>query len=79
MEQRSSWEADSRSSSQEILTVFDDEYKVQSVSLYGLQLPPVTSSLLSANIFLSTLFSNTLSINSYRNVRDESSRLYKTT
>jgi hypothetical protein len=40
---------------------------------------PVTSSLLGPNILLSTLFSNTLSLCSYLNVRDQVSHPYKTT
>jgi hypothetical protein len=40
---------------------------------------PVTSSLLCPNILLRTLFSNTLSLCSYLNVRDQVSHPYKTT
>jgi hypothetical protein len=40
---------------------------------------PVTSSLLGPNIPLSTLFSNTLSLCTYLNVRDQVSHPYKTT
>jgi len=39
---------------------------------------PVTSSLLGQNILLSTLFSNTLSLRSYLNVRDYVSHPHKT-
>jgi hypothetical protein len=41
--------------------------------------PPVTSSLFSPNILLSTLFSNTLSLCSYLNVREQVWHPYKTT
>jgi hypothetical protein len=41
--------------------------------------PPVTSSLLGPNIFLSTLFSNTLNLCSSLNARDQVSHPYKTT
>ena len=40
---------------------------------------PVTSSLLGSNIFLSTLFANTLSLCSSLNVSDQVSHSYKTT
>jgi len=40
---------------------------------------PVTSSLLGPNILLYTMFSNTLSFLSSRNVRDQASHPYKTT
>jgi len=42
-------------------------------------IPPVTSSLLSPNILLNTIFSNTLSFLSSRNVSDQVSHPYKTT
>jgi hypothetical protein len=41
--------------------------------------PPVTSSLFGPNILLSTLFSNTLSLCSSLNVRDQVSHPYRTT
>jgi hypothetical protein len=40
---------------------------------------PVTSSLFGTNILLITLFSNTLSLFSYLNVRDQVSHPYKKT
>jgi hypothetical protein len=40
---------------------------------------PITSSLLGPNIPLSTLFSNTISLRSSLNVRDQVSHPYKTT
>ena len=40
---------------------------------------PVTSSLLRPNILLDTLLSNTLSLRSFQNVRDQVSNSYKTT
>ena len=42
-------------------------------------IPPVTSSLLGPNILLNTMFSNTLSFISSRNVSDQVSHPYKTT
>ena len=47
-------------------------YAISSIS-------PVTSSLLGANILLNTMFSNTLSFLSFRNVSDQVSHPYKTT
>jgi hypothetical protein len=47
--------------------------------LYNFLHSPVTSSLLDPNILLSTLFSNTLSLCSSLNVRDQVSHLYKST
>jgi fucose permease len=41
--------------------------------------PQATSPLLGTNILLSTLFSNTLSLFSYFNMRDQVSHPYKTT
>jgi hypothetical protein len=41
--------------------------------------PPIISSLISPNIFLSTLFSITPSLRSFFNIRDKVSHLYKTT
>jgi hypothetical protein len=40
---------------------------------------PVTSSLFGPNILFSTLFSNTLSLCSFLNVRDQVSHAYRTT
>jgi hypothetical protein len=40
--------------------------------------PPVTSSLFSTNILLSTLFSNTLSLYSSLNAKDQVSHAYRT-
>jgi hypothetical protein len=44
-----------------------------------MKLLPVTSSILGSNIFLRTLFSNTLSLCSSLSVRDQVSHQYKTT
>jgi hypothetical protein len=44
-------------------------YKLWSFSLCRFLLPPITSSLFAPNIHLSALFSNTLSLCSYLNVR----------
>ena len=43
------------------LMIFDEEYRSLSSSLCSLLHSPVTASFLGSNIFLSTLFSNTLS------------------
>jgi hypothetical protein len=57
-----------------ILIILGEEYKFCSF----LQ-PPVTSSLFDPNILLNTLFSNTLSLCSSLNVRDQVSHPYRTT
>jgi hypothetical protein len=51
---------------------------IQAMKLVIMQ-PPITSSLFGPNIFLSTLFSNTLSLCSSLNVRDQVSHPYRTT
>jgi hypothetical protein len=56
-----------------------EEYKSFSSSLCSLLHSPVTSSLLGPKILLNTLFSNTLSFLSSRNVSDQVSHPYKTT
>jgi hypothetical protein len=53
------------------LTILGEEYKPCSSSLCSFLQPPVTSSLLGPNIFLSTLFSNTLNLCSSLDVRDK--------
>ena len=55
-----------------------EEYKSFSFSLCSLLQSPVTSSLLGPNILLNTLFLNTLSFLSSRNVSDKVSHPYKT-
>ena len=60
-------------------TILGVEYKSFSSSLCNLLHSPVTSSLLGPNILLSTMFSNTLSFLSSRNVNDQVSHPYKTT
>jgi hypothetical protein len=57
------------------IMMFSDEYKLLCNFLHY----PVTSYLLSPNIFLRTLFSNTSSLFSSLNVRDQVSHPYKTT
>jgi hypothetical protein len=59
-------------------TILGKEYTSFSSSLYNLLHYPVTSSLLGPNILLNTLFSNTLSFLSSRNVSDQVSHPYKT-
>ena len=60
-------------------TILGEEYKSFSSSLCKLLHSPVTSSLLGPNILLNTMFSNTLSFLSSRNVSDQLSHPYKTT
>ena len=60
-------------------TILGEEYKSFSSSLCDLLHSPVTSSVLSPNILLNTMFSNTLSFLSSRSVNDQVSHPYKTT
>jgi len=60
-------------------TILGEEYKSCSSSLCNFLHYPVTSSLLGPNILLNTIFSNTLSFLSSRNVNDQVSHPYKTT
>ena len=60
-------------------TILGEEYKSYSSSLCNLLHSPVISSLLDPNILLNTMFSNTLTILSSRNVSDQVSHPYKTT
>ena len=60
-------------------TILGEQYKSFSSSLCNLLHSPVTSSLLGPNILLNTIFSNTLSFLSSRNVNDQVSHPYKTT
>ena len=59
-------------------TILGEQYKSFSSSLCNLLHSPVTSSLVSPNILLNTMFSNTLSFLSSRNVNDQVSHPYKT-
>jgi hypothetical protein len=54
-----------------ILIIHREECKLWSSSLCSFLQPPITSPLFSPNIILSTLFSNTLSLCSSLNVRDQ--------
>jgi len=60
-------------------TILGEEYRSFSSSLCNLLHYSVTSSLLSPNILLSTMFSKSLSFLSSRNVSDQVSHPYKTT
>ena len=62
-----------------IRIVLGEQYRSLSSSLCSFLQSPVTSSLLGPNIFLNTLFSNTLSLRSSLNVSDQVSHPYKTT
>ena len=59
--------------------ILGEKYKSFCSSLCNLLHSPVTSSLLGSNILLNTIFSNTLSFLSSRNVNDQVSHPYKTT
>jgi hypothetical protein len=59
-----------------ILIIPGEECKLWSSSLWSFLEPPVTSSLFGPNILLSTLFSNTVSLCSSLNVRDQVSHPY---
>ena len=60
-------------------TIFGEQYRSPSSSLCIFLHSPVIPSLLGPNILLNTLFSNTLSLCSSRNVSDQVSHPYKTT
>ena len=60
-------------------TILGEECRLLSSSLCSFLLSSVTSSLLGPNILLNTLFSNTLSLRSFRNVNDQVSYPHKTT
>jgi hypothetical protein len=54
-----------------IWIILGEKYELWGSSLCICLQPPVTSSLLESNIFLSTLFSNTISLRCYLQVRDQ--------
>ena len=58
-------------------TILGEQYKSFSSSLCSLIHSPVTSFLLGPNIFRNTMFSNTLSFLSSRNINDQVSHPYK--
>ena len=60
-------------------TILGEEHKLFSSSLCSHLHSPLTSSFLGPNILLNTMFSNTLSFLSSRNVNDQVSHPYKTT
>jgi len=59
-------------------TILGEEYRPLRSSLYSILHPPATWSLLSPNILLSTLFSDTWSLRSSLNKSDQISHPYKT-
>jgi len=59
--------------------IFGENYRSLRSSLCSFLHSPVTYSLLSKNILLNTVFSNTLSLRSSLNVSDQVSHTYKTT
>jgi hypothetical protein len=54
-----------------ILIMSGEEWKLRSSSMCSFLMPPTISTLLSPNIHLSTLFSNTLSLWTSLNIRDQ--------
>jgi hypothetical protein len=61
-----------------ILIITGEDYKSGSSTLCSFLQPPVTLSLFGPNTLLSTLFSNTLSLCSYLNAREQESQPHKT-
>jgi len=61
-----------------IRTIYGEQHRSLSSSLCSFLHSPVTSSLLGPNILLNTLFSDTLSLRSSLNVRDQVLHPYKT-
>ena len=62
-----------------LIMIFGEEYRSQSSLLCSLLNSPITSSILSPNILLSTLFLKTLSLHSSLSVSNQVSQPYKTT
>jgi hypothetical protein len=61
------------------LIILGEVYKLWSSTLFSFLQPPITSVLFGPNILLTTLFSNTLSLCSSLNIRDQVSHPYRTT
>jgi hypothetical protein len=62
-----------------ILIISGEDYMLRSSTSCSFYHPPTTSSLFGPNVLLSTLFSNTLSLCSSLNVRDNVSHPHRTT
>jgi hypothetical protein len=62
-----------------IVITIGEEYKLWSFSLCSFLYSPVASSLVGPNILLSTLFSNTLSLCSTPNFKDQISHSHRIT
>jgi hypothetical protein len=62
-----------------IIILFGEDYKIWSSLLYSCVRPPIMKSLSGPHILLSTLFSNTLRLRAFLNIRGQISHPYKST